>query len=169
MQPQPTDFFSHECTVLIAAPSERVFAIVGDLGASTEWAGSGHIRSIVKTTDGPIGVGTKYRSSEKIIMSYRAESEIVEYQPSDLIVWISKPVGERVPHHRWSFSLVAEDGGTLLTHQVRAARAAGPMGWVQQLGFLFTRPRAKIPGGMERTLVNIKTLAERHEAESPER
>jgi hypothetical protein len=34
------------------------------------------------------------------------------------------------------------------------------MGWVQRLGFLFTRPHALIPVGMERTLVNVKTLAE---------
>ena len=160
MEPGPNDFLSHECTIHISAPVDQVFAIVSDLGNSATWAGSGHIRSIAKLSDGPVGVGTRYRSSEKIIMSYRADTEIVAYQPGELIVWISKPVGERVPFHRWAFQLVPENGGTRLTHQVRAARASGLMGWVQRLGFLFTRPHASIPGGMERTLANVKALAE---------
>jgi uncharacterized protein YndB with AHSA1/START domain len=160
MEPRPTDFLSYECTIHIDAPPERVFAIASDLGSSASWAGSNAIRSIEQTTEGPVGVGTKYRSSEKITMPYHAESEIVAYRPNELVVWISKPVGERVPHHRWAFQVTPEAGGSRLTHQVRAARAPGLMGWVQRLGFLFTRPRAAVPPGMERTLANIKVLAD---------
>jgi hypothetical protein len=136
---------------------------VSDLSSSAAWAGSKHIRSIAKITEGPIGVGARYRSSEKIVMSYRAETEIVVHQPCELVVWISKPVGEPIPFHRWAFQLVPDSGGTRLVHQVRAARASGLMGWIQRLGFLFTRPHAVIPPGMERTLVNIKRLAEQQE------
>jgi len=160
IESRPNDFLSYECALHIDAPVERVFAIVSDLGSSPAWAGSQHIRSIAKVTEGPIGVGTRYRSSEKITMSYRAETEIVIYQPCELVVWISKPVGEPVPFHRWAFRLAPDNGGTRLSHQVRAARASGLMGWVQRLGFLFTRPHALIPAGMERTLVNVKALAE---------
>jgi uncharacterized protein YndB with AHSA1/START domain len=167
MEPQPTDFLTYECSIHIDAPPSRVFAIVGDLGGSAEWAGSGHIRSIAMVGDGPIGVGTRYRSGEKITMSYRAETEIVAYEPDRLVMWVSKPVGERVPVHRWSFELGPEDGGTRLTHRVRAARALGYMGWVQRLGFLFTRPATTIPPGMERTLTNIKVLAEGERSGSP--
>jgi uncharacterized protein YndB with AHSA1/START domain len=160
MEPAKTDFLAYECRIHIDAPVEQVFAIVGDLGGTSRWAGSGHIRSIEKTTDGPIGVGTRYRSSEKITMSYRADTEIVAYRPNELIQWISKPAGERVPYHRWSFELKPDDGGTLLVHEVRAARASGVMGWVQRLGFLFTRPQSSVPPGMDRTLANVKALAE---------
>jgi uncharacterized protein YndB with AHSA1/START domain len=160
MEPGPNDFLTYRCDILIDAPAERVFAIVGDLGGSARWAGSGHIRSIEKTSDGPVGVGTHYRSGEKITMPYRAETEIVAYRPNELIIWKSKPAGERVPYHRWAFYLAAEDGRTRLTHEVRAARAGGPMGWVQRLGFLFTHPQRTIPPGMDRTLANVKKLAE---------
>ena len=162
MEPGPHDFLSYECSIHIDAPAERVFAIAGDLGGSASWAGSGHIREIAVTTDGPVEVGTRYRSSEKITMPYRAETEIFAYRPHELIAWISKPVGERVPFHRWAFRLQPDQAGTgtILTHQVRASRATGLMGWVQRLGFLVTRPHRSIPPGMERTLVNIKALAE---------
>jgi uncharacterized protein YndB with AHSA1/START domain len=154
------ELLTYECTIHIDAPPERVFAIVGDLGSSVAWAGSGHIRSIQQTSEGSVGVGTRYRSSEKITMSYRAETEITDYQLGEYIAWQSKPVGERVPFHRWSFRLAPEGEGTRLTHQVRAVRASGVMGLVQRLGFLFTRPKSSLPPGMERTLVNVKKLAE---------
>jgi Polyketide cyclase / dehydrase and lipid transport len=160
MEPQRNDFLHYECAIHIEASPIQVFSVVGDLGSSVEWAGSGHIRSIEKVTAGPVGVGTKYRSSEKITMSYGANTEIVAYEAGSLIMWKSKPVGERVPYHRWGFWLTPEDGGTRLVHQVRAARARGPMGLVQRLGFLFTKPATTIPPGMERTLKNVQRLAE---------
>ncbi len=160
MEPRSTDFLSYECSVYIDAPPERVFGVVGDLGTSAGWAGSGHIRSIGKTSDGPIGVGTTYRSSEKITMRYAANSEIVAYEPNRSIMWISKPVGEHVPYHRWAFWLIPDDDGTHLVHSVRAARAKGYMGWVQRLGYAFTKPATTIPPGMERTVQNIKARVE---------
>jgi uncharacterized protein YndB with AHSA1/START domain len=161
MEPRRGDFLSYQCSIHIDAPVEHVFATVGNLGDSARWAGSGHIRTIDKTSDGPIGVGTTYRSSEKITMPYHADTEIVAYAPGELVAWISKPVGERVPYHRWEFRLAPEDGGTRLSHAVRAARASGVIGWVQRLGFLFTKPERTIPAGMERTLVNVKEICER--------
>jgi uncharacterized protein YndB with AHSA1/START domain len=160
MEPQSTDFLSYECSVYIDAPPERVFAVVGDLGTSAGWAGSGHIRSIEKTSEGPIGVGTTYRSSEKITMRYGGDTTIMVYEPNASIMWISKPVGERVPYHRWAFRLIPEGDGTRLVHSVRAARASGYMGWVQRLGYAFTKPATTIPPGMDRTLQNVKARAE---------
>lgn len=161
MESDPHDFLTYECGVHVDAPPERVFTIVGDLSSSSRWAGSGHVRSIRQVTDGPVGVGTRYLSDEKITVGFRAWSEILVYEPGELIVWKSKPWGERVPWHRWSFQLTPENGGTRLTHAVRAARAFGVAGWVQRLGFLFTHPVESIPPGMERTLANVKALAEK--------
>lgn len=157
---EPHELLRYECSTVIAASPADVFAIVGDLGRTTEWDGSGHVRSIDKVSDGPIGVGTRYRSSEKITMSYRAETEVTVYEPDSAIEWKSKPVGERVPYHHWAFHLMPEGNGTQLVHTVRATRARGYMGWVQRLGFLFTRPRNAIPPGMERTLARVKQLVE---------
>ncbi|GAC1506654.1 MAG: hypothetical protein NVS1B6_14480 [Steroidobacteraceae bacterium] len=160
VEPQSGDFLTHECAIFVNAPVERVFEIVGDLENSVRWTDSRPVRTIAKVTDGPVGPGTRYRSSEKITMSFGADSEIVGFRPPEMIVWRSKPVGERVPYHRWSFELRTSNGGTELTHRMRAARARGIMGWVQRLGFLFTRPHDTVPANMERALVRIKAIVE---------
>jgi uncharacterized protein YndB with AHSA1/START domain len=154
------DLLTYTCTIHIDAAPPTVWAIVSDLGRSAEWAGSDAIRTIEQTGNEPIGVGTRYRSSEKITMSYGAHTEITAFEPPALIRWRSKPVGERVPHHHWSFLLAPHDGGTLLIHELHARRATGIMGLVQRLGFLFTQPAKRIPPGMDRTLENVKKLAE---------
>jgi uncharacterized protein YndB with AHSA1/START domain len=155
------DLLHYECSIIIPAPASDVFAVIGDLSDTPTWAGSGHVRSITRVTDGPIGVGTRYRSSEKITMPYHADTEITVYEPDSAIEWISKPVGERVPYHHWSFRLEPAPGGTLLTHSVHAFRATGPVGWIQSVGFLFTRPKQTIPTGMEETLRCVRALATR--------
>ena len=158
---KPHEFLHYECSIVIATPAQAVFAVVGDLAGTPAWAGSRHIRSIVMLTEGPVGVGTRYRSSEKITMPYRADTEITAYRPDEAIEWISKPAGEPVPFHHWSFKLQPDTEGTRLVHTVRAMRAPGLMGWIQRLGFLFTRPQHTVPRGMDRTLQNVKVLAER--------
>jgi uncharacterized protein YndB with AHSA1/START domain len=151
---------TYRCSIEVAAPPERVWAIVSDLGRTLEWAGSGVIRGIERRSEGPIGVGSRYRSWEKITMRYGSDSEILVFDPPHTIVWRSKPVGERVPYHRWAFVLEPTETGTRLTNEVNAYRAGGLQGWVQRLGFLFTKPRERVPVGMNRTLENVKRLAE---------
>ena len=93
-------------------------------------------------------------------MRYGSDSEVLVFDPPHTIVWRSKPVGERVPYHRWAFVLEPTETGTRLTNEVNAYRAGGLQGWVQRLGFLFTKPRERVPVGMNRTLENVKRLAD---------
>ncbi len=160
MEPRPYDMFAYECSIQIDAPPERVFEIVGDLGKCVEWAGSGQVRTITKITDGPVGVGAKYLAQEKILIPFKAESEIVEYEPPKSILWTSKPKGPEVPAHRWAFRLSPENGGTRLTHEVRAARATGFPRLVQAVMVKLSGGTDPIQQGMERTLENIKARAE---------
>ena len=41
MEARPSDMYTHAESIHIDAPPERVFAIVGNLDTSPEWAGSG--------------------------------------------------------------------------------------------------------------------------------
>jgi uncharacterized protein YndB with AHSA1/START domain len=154
------ELLRYRCSIDITAPIEHVWLLVCDLDRTVEWAGSGAIRTIERRGEGPIGVGARYRSSEKITMRYGADSEVLVFDPPHAIVWRSKPVGERVPYHRWAFVLEPTETGTRLTNEVNAYRAGGLQGWVQRLGFLFTKPRERVPVGMTRTLENVKRLAE---------
>ena len=161
LQPGPNDFLTHQCSVHIDAPAEAVWRIVGDLGNSAEIAGSDQVLSIEKVGDGPVGVGTKYIAQEKIGMRFKAESEILEYEPNRLIVWRARPTMGVPPErgHRWAFRLEPEDGGARLVEEVCACTAPWPARIFQILG---TRGDAldQMKRGMERTLQNVKERAE---------
>ncbi|GAC1325328.1 MAG: hypothetical protein NVSMB22_15100 [Chloroflexota bacterium] len=164
MEPRPYDMFVYECSIDIEAPPAVVWAIVGDLGTSADWAGSGQVRSMTQTTPGDAGVGTRYIAQEHILVPFKAESEIVAYEPNRLICWTARPVGPKVPAHRWAFLLEPTNGGTRLTHQVRAARASGLPRLIQAIGVTLSGGTASLVRGMEKTLVTIKTRSERNAA-----
>lgn len=163
MEPLPHDYITYECGTHINAPPERVFGIVGDLSKANEWAGSGQVESIEKTTEGPVSVGTKYVAQEKIGMRFKAESQITAYEPNRLIVWKAWPIGAKSPDgrgHRWSFELTPENGGTRLVHKLRAARAPFPMR-ILQLPLAIPAMKKGMLRGIDRTLDNVKKRAER--------
>lgn len=165
MEPRPEDFITYQCSIHIDAPPERVWELAGDLGKSAKWAGSGAVVAMTKTTDGPVGVGTRYIADEKIGVSFQSETLITEYEPNRLIIWHVRPIGSRMlkmPEgraHRWAFRLEPENGGTRLTHELCAARAAGLVRVMQIMGT--TGPaRNGFLRGITRTLDNIKSMAE---------
>ena len=160
MDARPHDMYVYETSVHIDAPPERIWEIVGDLGRSHEWAGSSQVKSMSKTTEGPVGVGTKYMAQEKILVPFKAESEIVAYEPERCIAWTARPVGPNVSPHRWAFILTPENGGTRLTHQVRAAKASGFPRIIQATMVRLSGGTETIRRGMENTMVNIKARAE---------
>jgi uncharacterized protein YndB with AHSA1/START domain len=164
MEPRAYDFFAYRCEIQIGAPPERVFAIVGDLARSNEWAGSGQVLSVTQKSDGPVGVGTTYIAQEKIGVRFKSLSRVVGYEPPRFIAWTSRPTGPNVPPHRWAFWLIPESGGTRLVHEVRAARATWPARLMQKLSFVLLggqeRVNQAIREGMEKTLERVKTLAE---------
>ncbi len=51
--------FSAQKEVFIAAPPERVFALLADVERHSEWSGSGEVLRIRKLTEGSVGVGTR--------------------------------------------------------------------------------------------------------------
>lgn len=160
MEPRPNDMYVYETSVYIDAPPERVWEIVGDLGSSAQWAGSGQVKSITRTTEGPVGVGTTYVAQEKIMVPFKSENVIVGYEPNQYIAWTARPLGPDVPPHRWSFVLAPEDGGTRLTHQVRAARSTGFPRVIQAVMVRLSGGTEPIRRGMESTMANVKSRAE---------
>ena len=161
MEPRPHDMYAHRESIHIDAPPEQVFAIVGDLATSAEWAGSGQVKSITKTSGGPVGVGTTYRANERIVLPITSISEIVAYEPNELIMWTSVPTAvKKSPPHRWMFQLEPEDGGTRLSHEVRAARCVGVERLLQVIMVKISGGLEPMGPGMRRTLKSIKRRAE---------
>jgi len=108
-----------EHSIVINRPIEEVFAVVTNLENNPKW-GSGLLEA-VKTSDGPIGVGTTWRLVRKVLgQRLEAESEVIEYELNRNYVQRSKspfPVEVRQTYEaveggtRISITLEAEPGG----------------------------------------------------------
>lgn len=157
----PGSFLAIERSIEIDAPPERVFAIVGDVSKSPEWAGSGEVRAVVRQTEGPIGVGTRYRSDQNIRgMKYHTTSTITDYEPNRRIIWRVEPPA--YARSAWGFTLdPTPSGGTRLTHFYDADTPGGfgPRLFMKLLYRLGNR-RAELGRHVEATLRNLKQLAE---------
>jgi uncharacterized membrane protein len=105
--------------IVINRPIEEVFAVVTNLENNPKW-GSGLLEA-VKTSDGPIGVGTTWRLVRKVLgQRLEAESEVIEYELNRNYGQRSKspfPVEVRQTYEaveggtRISITLEAEPGG----------------------------------------------------------
>jgi uncharacterized protein YndB with AHSA1/START domain len=157
---RPGGFVAVERSIHVDAPPERVFEIVGDVARSPEWAGSGEVRAIRRLTEGPIGVGTRYRSDQNVRgMNYHTTSTITDYEAARRIVWNVGPPD--YVRSSWGFTLEPEDGGTRLAHFYDLDL---PNNFFARLAYrvffrLFNRA-AQIAGHVETTLRNVKAMAE---------
>ena len=70
-----------ECSTTIKRPVDEVFAVLSDFSNGAKWA-SGAPEPAVKTSEGPIGVGTTWRAFGKVV-GRRFESDITytEFEP----------------------------------------------------------------------------------------
>ncbi len=70
---------------VVDQPVDRVFALVSDIGRRPDWSSAPVERT--KLTEGPIGVGARYRAVDKV-PGRRLEftQEITEYEPNRLLV-----------------------------------------------------------------------------------
>jgi uncharacterized membrane protein len=100
-----------ETSVVINRPLEACFAYLTDLGNDVEWR-----REWIdaeKTTDGPHGVGARYRLTGAFLgRRYATEYEAIAYEPNRLAAW--KAVSGPLP---LTFSRAFEgvEGGTRVT------------------------------------------------------
>src|SRR3954463_12827045 len=100
-------------TTTINRPIEEVFAFLAD--GSNDPKFSPRVQEIVKTTDGPIGVGTVYKSTVKDAgMKTSREFELTEYVPPTRIRWTERSKNIVVVPEG-GYDLTAADGGTQLT------------------------------------------------------
>jgi uncharacterized protein YndB with AHSA1/START domain len=76
-------------TVVIKRPIEEVFAFLAD--GTNDPKFSPRVLEIAKTTDGPPGVGTRYRSTVKDAgMKTQREFELTEFEPPTKIRWAER-------------------------------------------------------------------------------
>ena len=102
-----------EATTVIDRPIEAVFAFLADGENDPKF--SPRVQEIAKTTDGPIGVGTRFASTVKDAgMKTKREFRLTEFEPPTRIRWteISKNV---VTAREGGYDLAREGDGTRVT------------------------------------------------------
>lgn len=152
---------------LVNAPAQVIFDIVGDVSRHNELAGSGEVLRVRKLTEGPLGVGTRFEADEDIRMrpgrmKFVSTSEIVTYDPPNAVSWTSAPPTMKPRRIQWWFRLTPEDGSTRVVHEVEVDMSP-LMNLLMKPTYAFMRG-GLLAQGMEKTLENLRQLAEQRAA-----
>ena len=78
-----------ESSIVINRPVEEVFAVVSNLENNPRWSSA--FLEVQKTSEGPIGVGTTWRATQKALgQRLESEVEVTEYEPNRKFAQVSK-------------------------------------------------------------------------------
>ncbi|WP_200307231.1 SRPBCC family protein [Streptomyces adelaidensis] len=154
-----------EVRIWIAAPPERVWALVSDIELMPRM--SPELQS-VEWLDGGSGPapGARFigRSRHEALGEWATTSHIVEYEPSKVLAWaVEDP---QHPTAIWRFTLERHDGGTLLREWMQMGPARSGLSFAidrmpeKEQKIVFVRMR-EFETDMAATLEEIKKLAER--------
>lgn len=130
--------FTEECSVAIQAPIEAVYEYVSDFPRHVEW--NHQPTEMTKLTDGPVGVGSVFRTKEQPTSSTSwllkplvplvtvlfggtgyTEAEITTLEPNRRVAWKAaapKKKGGFFARSEWELRLESRDEATLITQWV---------------------------------------------------
>jgi uncharacterized protein YndB with AHSA1/START domain len=115
-----------EVTTLVDRPIEDVFAFLAD--GTNDPKFSPRVLEIAKTSDGPVGVGTVYRSTVKDAgVKTNREFEITEFEAPTRIRWAERSKNQ-VTASEGGYDLAPEGTGTRVTlHNVLEGHGFGKL------------------------------------------
>jgi uncharacterized protein YndB with AHSA1/START domain len=102
---------------LIAAPPERIFAVLADPSRHREIDGSGTVRDARNVPAEPLALGSTFGMSMRMGIPYSMESTVVEFEPDRRIAWQTRPPGifRNLGGGRiWRYELEPQADGTLV-------------------------------------------------------
>jgi hypothetical protein len=152
-------FKNREESIVAADPAE-IFAMVSNLRQHAELAGSQEVKAVRQVGDEPLGVGARFEADEEITMMGRttkmtAASQIVEYDPPNLVSWTSMPSVPPKPRRiQWWFRLTPVDGGTRVVHECEVD--FGPIANLLLRGPYALMRGGAVKRGMRQTLLNLR-------------
>src|SRR5690242_403683 len=117
--------FQSEVSIPIQAPIDQVYARLSDFTRHSDFAGG--LAKVEQQTPGPAGVGTRFRSEERVPGKYVSFCEITALEEPRLIAW--KAWVPHVMRTEWEFRLTPTTTGTSLV-QVSKWWPTGPVGFV---------------------------------------
>ena len=146
-----------EETIEVAAPPERVWALVSDLPRLAEWSPQ-VVRSLVRGRR-PVRRGSRLVNlNRRGLLLWPTRSEVVRFEPPRVVAF-------RIPENltTWSFVLEPTERGTRIVHRREAPEGILPISYRLTEALLGGEEsfQAELREGMRSTLARIKATAER--------
>jgi uncharacterized protein YndB with AHSA1/START domain len=102
---------------VIAAPAEKIFALLADPTRHREFDGSGTVRDAAEAP-ARVGLGSTFGMGMRIGLPYKMTNTVVEYEENRRIAWQPRPayplIGLLVGGRIWRYELEPVEGGTLV-------------------------------------------------------
>ena len=118
----------------IAAPAEKIFALLDDPSQHPNFDGSGSVKAS-RTTSRHLVLGDRFSMDMKIGLPYRMSSKVVEYEKDRLIAWA------HFGGHRWRYKLMPTENGTEVTEEFDWATSKFPP-YIELVGYPKRHPTA---------------------------
>lgn len=103
---------------LIAAPPDRIFALLADAAEHATFDGSDSVNHATQQSV-PLTMGSKFGMAmrgrkETLFLPYRTTNTVIEYEPDRRIAWQTYGLGGLIGGRIWRYELNPTDGGTLV-------------------------------------------------------
>lgn len=141
---------------VIAAPPEKIFALLADASKHRDFDGSGTVRDAHEGTPQRLGLGTKFGMAMRLGIPYSMVSTVVEYDENRRIAWQPRPsypiAGKLAGGRIWRYELEPVGQGTRVRESWDISQEAALTKPVVRLA------RAKTRDAMEKTLAKLEEL-----------
>ncbi len=138
--------------VTINAPAEKVFSYVADISKHGEWGNPSEKLQVERTSAGPIGQGSTFKSVGQQFGTQNDTVTITEYAPNQRVAYESQG---KAGHIRHSFDITPSGSGVQVTKSFDVVKAGFP--------FVIFQPIVKafiLPGALKSDLERIKVKVE---------
>ncbi|OHV04987.1 SRPBCC family protein [Mycobacterium talmoniae] len=139
---------------IIAAPADRIFALLTDPARHCEFDGSGAVRGVRGPTT-RLTLGSRFGMSMRKGLPYAMISTVIEYQENRRLAWQTRgptALGRYVGGRIWRYELQPVDGGTLVQETWDISKESALTKWM-------VRPqRAATRRNMAATLARIERI-----------
>jgi uncharacterized protein YndB with AHSA1/START domain len=131
---------------VIAAPPEKIFAVIADPSMHPVIDGSGSVRQSRSGNPDRLELGSRFSMGMRIGLPYLIRNTVVEYEENRRIAWC------HFFGHRWRYELRPVEGGTEVTETFDWSTARIPQG-IELMGY----PK-KHPKEMAKTLERLEQV-----------
>lgn len=138
--------------ITISGPAEKVFNYVADISKHGEWGNPGQKLQVEKTSAGPIGQGSTFKSVGQQFGTQNDTVTITEYVPNQRVVYESQG---KAGHLRHFFELSPAGSGTELKKGFDVVKAGFPFVLFVPIVTTFLAP-ANLRSDLERIKAKVE-------------